>query len=179
MKAVFPVLLILVFACDKYGPWPSDSQRLWCGDKLCRWSVETGQARPEATWSTLDPDVRLSGTLARLSRLDPIPTGIPLCVQFGLNVNTPAGTSVRLDVDLGDDGSVEKSYPLAFGTNSARELEPLFRYPGAHSAGPLPGSPPTAGTARLHRVKEGPDDALLFLSRVVLGECPAADAGLR
>jgi hypothetical protein len=180
MKAALAILPILMSAClEDYGPWPSDDQRLWCGDELCRWSVEVGQARPEPTWNELDPDVRLSGTMARLSRVDAIPTGIPLCVLFGVNVNVPEGTRVRLDVDLGDDGTVEKSYALAYGTNSARELEPLFRYPGAHSAGPLPGSPTTAGSARVHLVKEGPDDAVLFPSRVAVGECPAPDAGLR
>jgi hypothetical protein len=179
MKGVLAILVVLVAACEEYGPWPGSSQRLWCGDKLCRWSVEAGQAHPEPTWSTLDADVRLSGTNARLSRLDTIPTGIPLCAQFGLNVDAPASTRVRLDIDLGDDGTVEKSYPLVYGSNSAREVEPLFRYPGSHSAGPLPGSPTTTSSARLHLVKEGPDDAVLFLSRVVVGECPAADAGLR
>src|SRR6185436_14134439 len=36
---------------------PAEDQKLWCDGRLCRWSVQEGEARPAPTWHELDPAV--------------------------------------------------------------------------------------------------------------------------
>ena len=73
---LLPVAVLVVgsAACPyAIGPDGNLPQRLWCGDKLCTWSVEEGEAHPAPTWHELDPEVRLAGPTVRLSRVDEVP----------------------------------------------------------------------------------------------------------
>jgi hypothetical protein len=155
-----------------------EAQKLWCGDALCRWSVEEGEAHPVRTWHELDPEVRLSGPTARLSRVDTIPPGARLCATFDVWVRAPEGASVRFEVDLAGDGTVEHSEALKSGQNVVFS-DADRGWPSAYDPRIIPGSPSGAASARLSLVKSGPGDVELYPVYVRLRACPVPppDAG--
>jgi hypothetical protein len=175
--------LLAALGCDpdwSYPDFQPRSQRLWCGEQLCEWSVIEGQAAKTTSWHDRDPGVRLSGaraSLSRLTRVDAPEAGAqPPCLWFQLEAHTDEGTSLRLQVDLGDDGSVEHGEVLKNGDNVAS---------GFVDHGPpwgprhIPAVGPSGAPARVVLSKEGPADAYLFPSYIAFAPCPSRtiDAG--
>ena len=183
MKALTGVLLAIVLPACRSGELlqTDDFQKLWCGERLCRWTVDAGEVRRVTTWHELDPEVGLSGPLARLSRIDAVPAGAKLCAVIEVDVGELADNRLRLEVDLADDGTVELSQPLERGGNQTyQEGEPLAaRFPEWYPVWPIAGTPGPATSARVSLVKEGPSDVLIRPLRINLRAClpPAADAG--
>jgi hypothetical protein len=181
MKAVIWSLLPAVLTgCSILIPSAieGEAQKLWCGEELCRWTVEEGEAHPVRTWHELDPEVRLSGPTVRLSRIDTIPPDAKLCATFDVWVRAPEGASVRFEVDLAGDGTVEHSEALKAGRNVVfSDVDP--DWPSPYDPRTIPGSPSGAASARVSLVKSGPGDVELYPTYVRLRACPVPprDAG--
>jgi len=163
-----------------YGLGPSGppkDQKLWCEGRLCRWSVQEGEARPVQTWHELDPALALIGPRVRLSRDDTVAAG-KSCLFFIIRLDAPEGTSVRLEVDRGADGTVELSETLHPGDTSAEGWDGfLTRFPDDNPR-EIPGVGSAGEPTRLWIVKEGPGDVQLYPRYVSLHDCPPrADAG--
>ena len=175
--------LLAALGCDPEWSYPNfqpRSQRLWCGENLCDWSVIEGQAVKTTGWHERDPGVLLSGaraSLSRLTRVDAPEAGAqPLCLWFKLEAHTGEGTLLRLQVDLGDDGSVEHGEALRNGDNAASSFVDEGPPWGPRH---LPAVGPSGAPARVVLSKEGPDDAYLFPTYIAFAPCPSRtlDAG--
>jgi hypothetical protein len=153
------------------------NQKIWCGDRLCTWSVREGEARPVRTWHDLDPSIRLVGPRVRLSRDDTLTTAGKVCASFQIHLQSPPLTSVRLEVDLGSDGTIDRSEPLRQRDNYAK----ASHYPSVFRDSlprEIAGTASAGQPARLWFVKEGAEDADIFPHFVTLGACPPpVDAG--
>ena len=80
---------------------------LWCGRELCGWKVDSGEARPVPFWHEGDPALGLSGGGSVSWRIEPYePVGEALCLR--LEVASQSAGQVRFEVDLDDDGSVDR-----------------------------------------------------------------------
>ena len=161
-----------------------EAQKLWCGQQLCRWIVEDGAVQPVRTWHELDPEVRLTGPTARLSRIDTVPTNAKLCAWFEIWVRGPAENSLVFEVDLANDGTVEHREALRRGHNVAATIYAVvldFIPPVRPSFAPrpIPGSPTADPTARLSLLKTEAGDIDINPIFVRLRACPAdsPDAG--
>jgi hypothetical protein len=100
---------------------------IWCGDELCSWDVEKGEVRKVATWHDGDPGVDLVGDEAAISQLGASPPA--LCLRFSLVADLAEGTTVTLEMDLDDDGTVE--YARDLPASSWAELVYLVELDGA------------------------------------------------
>ena len=183
MKALVGILLAIVLPACGSGELLQrvDFQKLWCGERLCRWTVDAGAIRRVTTWHELDPEVGLAGPIVRLSRIDAIPHGTKLCAVIAVNVGELSDNRVRLEVDLADDGAVELSQPLERGGNETySEGEPFAeRFPELYPVWPIAGTPGPATSARVSLVKEGPSEVVIRPLHVNLRACQPlpADAG--
>lgn len=186
MRPKLAATLLLGFvACQSGEPFPETApadQRLWCGEKLCEWTVLEGQAGRSPGWHERDPGVRLSGTRAALSRRSqleaPAGDGPPLCLWYQVHAKLGSGTSLQLQVDIGDDGSFEITEQLKHGLNSASSFFEIGPPWGPRRLPPVPaaGSP-----ARLTLLKQGAADVDLFPQYVAFAPCPSRliDAGIQ
>jgi hypothetical protein len=182
-RTVVAAGLLAALGCDHAGSYPEfhpRSERLWCGEKLCEWTVIEGQAAKTPGWHDRDPGLLLSGVRAALSRVirvQPPDAGAqPPCLWFQLEAYAGEGTTMRLQVDLGDDGSIELGEALRNGPNSASSFVDLGPPWGPRH---LPAVGPSGAPARVVLSKEGPDDAYLFPSYIAFAPCPSRtiDAG--
>lgn len=82
---------------------------VWCGDALCSWSVEEGEIKRVATWRSGDDGVALVGPEVSLSQVSEKRFD---CFEFDLLTDIDPATTVLLEMDFQDDGSVEYSQPI-------------------------------------------------------------------
>lgn len=82
---------------------------LWCGDALCAWTVERGSAVRVATWNEGDPGVGLLGEDSAIAQLTPVTSSDGTCIEFDLIANIDDNAQVKLNVDVGADGTVDLS----------------------------------------------------------------------
>jgi len=85
---------------------------LWCGDQLCAWKVERGEARRVATWNKGDSGVELVGSDAAIEQLSPYNSHDGTCLKFQLVANIDPNAEVYLNVDLEGDGTIEMTERL-------------------------------------------------------------------
>jgi hypothetical protein len=80
---------------------------LWCGDQLCAWKVERGDAKRVATWHEGDSGVELVGMDSAIEQLSPVNSGDGTCIKFDLVANVEDTAEVYLNVDIQSDGTLE------------------------------------------------------------------------
>jgi len=85
---------------------------LWCGDQLCAWKVERGEARRVATWNKGASGVELVGSDAAIEQLSPYNSHDGTCLKFQLVANIDPNAEVYLNVDLEGDGTIEMTERL-------------------------------------------------------------------
>jgi hypothetical protein len=83
---------------------------LWCGEELCSWKVEAGQARRSPTWHPDDLGVELIGDQVVISQRSDV-RAVP-CVLFDLVADIDLDATVTLEMDLFADGEVDFSERL-------------------------------------------------------------------
>lgn len=81
---------------------------LWCGDRLCRWTLEKGQVAPAATWHDGDRGVELVGADVAIAQLTEVDSGDGRCVGFDLVADVADDAEVHLQVDVYGDGTVDR-----------------------------------------------------------------------
>jgi len=109
--------LLMGSECEK--PLVEDSGfDLWCGDALCDWQVvpATATVAKVPTWNAHDLGVDLQGSLVTLTQLLPSTSDQVSCLHFDLLADIADPVNVTLDLDFNDDGSVERSETLPFGS---------------------------------------------------------------
>lgn len=79
---------------------------LWCGDQLCFWEIEAGQAVKIPTWHEADFGVELVGNSAAISQQSRIGSGIE-CLRVRAVANIEETAEVTIEVDFFDDGVVD------------------------------------------------------------------------
>ena len=79
---------------------------LWCGDQLCSWDVEAGQAIKIPTWHESDFGIELVGNSAAISQQTRIGSGIE-CLRVQAVANIEETAEVTVEVDFFDDGVVD------------------------------------------------------------------------
>lgn len=82
---------------------------IWCGDKLCAWTVESGDIKRVPTWHRSDFGVELVGDFVALSQ---VATKKASCLEVALQANADEGVSLTLELDFFDDGKVDYVQPL-------------------------------------------------------------------
>jgi hypothetical protein len=80
---------------------------LWCGDALCAWELETGDAVRAPTWHGRDYGVELVGDQVAISQLVKRDSGSLTCLRFELIADVAPTTSVTIELDFFDDGVVD------------------------------------------------------------------------
>ena len=80
---------------------------LWCGDRLCRWTLEKGQVAQAPTWHDGDHGVALLGAEVAIAQITEVETSDGACVGFDLVADVAADAEVDLEVDVFGDGRVE------------------------------------------------------------------------
>jgi hypothetical protein len=88
---------------------------LWCGETLCGWQVEEGRIARAPTWHERDYGVELIGPSVLLSQRGEFGEDRPACLAFDLLSDLDGRASVVLEMDFGDDGTVEFSQVLPTG----------------------------------------------------------------
>lgn len=80
---------------------------LWCGEELCSWKVESGDARKAPTWHPSDLGVDLVGDDVVLTQRADVDSAIAPCVKFELVADIAGDATVTLAMDVFVDGEVE------------------------------------------------------------------------
>lgn len=81
---------------------------LWCGDRLCRWTLEKGAVEPASTWHDGDRGLAMIGADVAISQLTEVDAGDGHCVAFDLVADVADDAEVHLLVDVYGDGSIER-----------------------------------------------------------------------
>ncbi len=80
---------------------------MWCGEELCSWKVERGEARKVPTWHRSDPGVEPVGDDVVLSQRTNVDSSIAGCVRFELVADIAETATVTLEMDVFADGAAE------------------------------------------------------------------------
>lgn len=144
----------------------------WCGSELCNWTLEAGQIRRAATWHPKDVGVELVGDYAAISQLadissSPLPDpNVGPCLAFDLIADVSERAEVRLQMDVGDDGSNEQDERIP--TSDWRALSYRVRLPLTYDG------------VRFRLVKAGGKAVLANIGASYTGqdECPASVGAL-
>jgi hypothetical protein len=80
---------------------------LWCGDQLCVWKIEAGDARQVPTWHRRDDGVSLIGDPAAISQDTPVNSFDGTCIRFEMLADVEETAEVTLELDIWSDGTVE------------------------------------------------------------------------
>jgi hypothetical protein len=124
--------LFLFAAVPVVGGWSSCEPNLdkdpsfdrWCGPALCYWQTDAGSIERVPTWHPDDYGVELVGTPAAVSqRIDVPPFSAPnWCFRFDTLADIDPNTTVMLQLDYEDDGSIEYETPVAGNDWAAVEV---------------------------------------------------------
>ncbi len=99
---------------------------MWCGEQLCSWKVERGEAVQAPTWHDSDLGVDMVGDVVLTQRAD-IDERIAPCVRFELVADIAEDATVTLGMDLLGDGELD--YERQLPTSSWAPLVYLVRMP--------------------------------------------------
>jgi hypothetical protein len=80
---------------------------LWCGDALCTWRVDRGDARRAPTWHEGDSGVELLGDDAAISQLAPVNSYDTTCIEFSGLAYVEDTAEVHFTADVLGDGKIE------------------------------------------------------------------------
>lgn len=103
---------------------------MWCGERLCSWKVERGEALQAPTWHASDLGVDLVGDDVLLTQRADIDERIAPCVRFELVADIAEDAVVNLGMDLLGDGEVD--YERQLPTSSWASLVYLVRMPSRY-----------------------------------------------
>lgn len=105
---------------------------MWCGDQLCSWKVERGEANQAPTWHESDLGVALVGDDVLISQRTDIDDGIAPCVRFELVADIAEDASVTLQMDLFGDGEIdyERQLPTSSWAPLVYVVHMPLRYQG-------------------------------------------------
>ena len=107
--------LLMGSECEK--PLVKDSGfDLWCGEVLCAWQVDAGTVAKVPTWNAQDFGVDLGGSLVSLSQRLTSTSDEVSCLHFNLLADIADPVNVTLDLDFNDDGTIERTETLPFGS---------------------------------------------------------------
>jgi hypothetical protein len=85
---------------------------LWCGEALCAWKLERGEAVRAPTWHAGDAGVELRA-LGAIEQFTPVDDADGTCIRFDLIADVDETAQVELGVDIYGDGTVERTFPIA------------------------------------------------------------------
>jgi hypothetical protein len=85
---------------------------IWCGDQLCTWEVEHGKVGKAATWDAMDEGAALAGPRAAISQYAPIDEHDADTICFSLLADSEPGATLYLELDFGDDGTIEYAHSI-------------------------------------------------------------------
>ena len=80
---------------------------LWCGDHLCDWKLEKGDAQRVPTWHAGDDGVSLVGTDVLLTQQTPVTSHDSTCIAFSMLTDVDIDANVQLQFDVFGDGTVD------------------------------------------------------------------------
>jgi hypothetical protein len=83
--------------------------RLWCGDNLCAWRLDTGSVKRVPTWHPDDYGVELADTPTQISQTT---TEGSECMEFSAVADVDATASASIQVDFNFDGKPDYRWPL-------------------------------------------------------------------
>src|SRR5687768_13249661 len=92
---------LLVAGCDDVLEDPTF--RMWCGESLCSWKLESGSVRRAPTWHKKDHGVELVDTPTAISQET---TKTPKCLEFTTIADVEPGAQVTIGVDFNRDGTI-------------------------------------------------------------------------
>ncbi len=160
MRRALALVALLVLGCGGEVDLIRDSSfDLWCGDRLCSWSVDQGSAVSIPTWHDSDRGVQLEGDPVVLSQTVPAAM-LDACLHLYVTGDIPAGN--RIVATFSTDG-YERRLSLTPMHWEERRAE-------------LPSPVPRLGTSPPLRVelrKTGPGRVVIAQLRVTAGWCDA------
>jgi hypothetical protein len=80
---------------------------LWCGDRLCDWKIEQGDARRVSTWHEGDDGVELVGGDVLITQQTAVDSGDGTCIEFSMLTDVALDADVKLEFDVFGDGTVD------------------------------------------------------------------------
>jgi hypothetical protein len=115
MNKLIPTLLLAAVAFSQLGATDcgqiitDPGFDLWCGDRMCFWKVEKGDAERVPTWIQGDDGVSLQGDDVAISQMTAVDSNDTDCIEFQLTANIAEDADVHLEADLFGDGTVDWS----------------------------------------------------------------------
>lgn len=85
---------------------------LWCGDHLCDWKIERGDATRVPTWHAGDDGVELVGDDVLITQQAPVTSGDSTCIEFSMLTDVDLDADVHLQFDVFGDGSIDYDQPI-------------------------------------------------------------------
>lgn len=81
---------------------------LWCGDQPCAWKLVRGEIRKAPTWHQADAGLELVGPDTAVEQRTSVNSDDGHCIEFSLVANVSQDAEVFLDIDVQNDGTVER-----------------------------------------------------------------------
>jgi hypothetical protein len=124
---------------------------LWCGDHLCDWKIEKGDAVRVPTWHAGDDGVEMIGTDVLISQQTPVTSSDSTCIAFSMLTDVDLDANVKLQFDVFGDGTIDYEQQIPAATWAP--VEYLVRIPGSWNGIELRLSKQGAGHAVLAEIK--------------------------
>lgn len=80
---------------------------LWCGDRLCYWTLEKGDIEQVPTWIDGDDGVDLVGPDVAISQMTAVNSWDTDCIRFEMLANVEETAEVMLEADVFGDGTID------------------------------------------------------------------------
>ena len=80
---------------------------LWCGDRLCDWKIEKGDAQRVPTWHDGDDGVEMVGDDVLITQQTAVNSGDGTCIEFSMLTDVALDADVRLQFDVFGDGTID------------------------------------------------------------------------
>jgi hypothetical protein len=113
MRSKFVVLLTGLLA----GCWGDGGPHLYgtpgCIEFSCLWQTEAGSIEEVGSWHKAAKAYRLVGTPARITRK--VDASLPVCMEIDLTANVARDAQLELQLDFGDDGSIDSRVQVGPG----------------------------------------------------------------
>jgi len=85
---------------------------LWCGEQLCDWETERGQAVRVPTWHKGDDGVELVGDDVAIAQMTPVDSNDGDCIRFEFVADVDESATVELEIDVWGDGAAIERRPV-------------------------------------------------------------------